>query len=272
MRAARDEVRSLAALARAGFHRFATYRMATITGAFTNSVFGLARAAILGSAITTSATGSVAGYTAAQVVTYAWIGQALIAPVHVFQWNELALRVRTGEIATDLTRPVDLQLSWLATDLGRAGYSLIPRGLPPVLVGALTFGLVLPPGVLPYALGAISTLLAVVISFGCRFAVNLAAFWLVEIRGVVVGYVAVSTLLCGLLVPVSWFPPWLHRVAQATPFPSMLQGPLDVLTGRATGTQALAVLGVQVVWLVVVLGLGRVLLRLATRTLVVQGG
>ncbi|MFZ0160664.1 MAG: ABC-2 family transporter protein [Kineosporiaceae bacterium] len=272
--------RALWAFARAGFRRHATYRLATAAGAFTNSVFGLVRAAILAGAITAATTtgspgspgGTVAGYTTAQVVTYAWIGQALIAPVWVFQWNELALRVRTGDIAIDLARPVDLQLSWLAADLGRAAYSVLPRGLPPVVVGALTFGLVMPTQALPYLLGLVSVTLAVAISFACRFAVNLLAFWLVEIRGVIGSYVAVCNILCGLLVPVSWFPGWLHAIARASPFPSMLQAPLDVLTARAAGGAALQTLGVQAFWLALTVLLGQGMLRLASRRLVVLGG
>ncbi|MBK8075694.1 MAG: ABC-2 family transporter protein [Kineosporiaceae bacterium] len=260
------------AFLRAGFHRYATYRLATVAGAFTNSVFGLARAAILASAVAGAGAISAGGYTAHQVITYAWLGQALITPVNVFQWNELALRVRTGDIAIDLARPVDLQLSWLATDLGRAGYSLLPRSLPPVLIGALLFGLALPAHPLPYLLGALSVLLAVVISFACRFAVNLTAFWLVEIRGVIGSYVAISSLLCGLVVPVSWFPGWLDTLATATPFPSLLQAPIDVITGRVSGTAALGTLAVQAFWAVATLGVGRAVLHRATRKLVVQGG
>ncbi len=185
-------------LARASFRRFATYRASMAAGALTNSVFGLARAAILTSAVAAGA-GSATGYGTAQTVTYAWLSQALIAPIQVFQWPELALRVRSGEIAVDLTRPVDLQLSWLAMDLGRAAYSILPRGLPPLLIGAVITGLALPGAVLPYLLGAVSVLLAVVISFACRFLVSLAAFWVVEVRGVIGSYVTISNLLCGLI-------------------------------------------------------------------------
>lgn len=273
-------MRALWAIARASFRRYATYRMATAAGAFTNTVFGLVRAAVLAAAVagTTAASSATAGpptaggYTAGQVITFAWLSQALIAPIYIFSWNELALRVRTGEIAIDLARPLDLQLSLLAADLGRAAYSVLPRGLPPVVVGALTYGLVLPGHASAYLLGAVSVLLAVMISFACRFAVNLLAFWLVEVRGVIGTYVAISNLLCGLLVPVAWFPGWLLLLADATPFPSMLQAPLDVLTARSQGPQALTTLAVQAAWLVGMLALGRLMLARATRRLVVQGG
>lgn len=52
----------------------------------------------------------------------------------------------------------------------------------------------------------------------------------------------------------------------------MLQTPVDVLTGRATGAEAVLVLGIQALWLAVTVLAGRVVFRLGTRVLVVQGG
>jgi ABC-2 type transport system permease protein len=102
--------------------------------------------------------------------------------------------------------------------------------------------------------------------------VNLLAFWLVDVRGVLASYVLATTLLSGLVVPVRWFPAPVAALAAATPFPSMVQTPADVLTGHVHGAAALAAVGVQVAWLVVVGGLGRLALRSAQRRLVVQGG
>lgn len=264
-------IRALWACFVAGFRRWSAYRVATAAGAFTNTVFGLTKASITVAAIG-AAGGTLAGYDARTGATYAWLTQALIGPVHVFQWNELAERVRTGDIAVDFSRPVDLQLSWWAADLGRAAYTFLPRGLPPIVVGALTFRLTGPGQVWPYLLGAVSIVLAVSISFFCRFALNLCAFWLIEIRGAVTLYMVTSGVFCGLIVPVHWFPRWLEVIANATPFPSMLQAPVDILSGRVLGAEAMATFGVQVGWLVATLVLGRMVLARATQRLVVQGG
>lgn len=115
-------------------------------------------------------------------------------------------------------------------------------------------------------------MLATTISFGCRYAVNLAAFWLVEIRGVQLVYTVVSGFLCGLYVPVHWFPPWLGTLAGATPFPSMLQAPIDLFSGRSGLGEAVRVVGVQLAWAAAVLALGQLLTRRGRRVLEVQGG
>jgi len=258
-------------LARAGFRRYSTYRLATLAGLTTNTVFGLIRASILLAALASAGT-SIAGYDAGEISSFVWWSQGLIASVNLFAWSEVATRVRSGDIAVDFARPIDPQVAYLATDLGRGVLQFLARGVPSILIGALTFGIALPQSPWLWPLALVSTLLAVVISFGCRYAVNLTSFWLVESRGPQLVYVVVSGFLCGLYVPVHWFPGWLQLIAHATPFPSMLQTPIDLLSGRASPADALPLLLTQVLWASGALALGQVLTQLGRRRLEVQGG
>ncbi|MGZ4614286.1 MAG: ABC transporter permease, partial [Actinomycetes bacterium] len=232
------------ALARAGFRRWASYRQAAVAGMFTNIVFGVIKLSVL-LAVVDQTGGTVAGYDRASLSTYVWVSQGLIAVVYVFGWTELSQRVRTGDIAVDLARPVDLQLSWLATDLGRALYSVGARAVIPLIVGAALFGFSVPHDPVAILLLAPAVLLAVVISFACRFLVNLAAFWILEVRGLVTLYVLTMNLLCGLIVPVQLFPPWLKVLAYCTPFPWLLQAPCDLVTGQAEGWAAVGTIAAQ---------------------------
>ena len=264
-------LRPAAALAGAGYRRWATYRQAAVAGVFVNTVFGVIKLSIL-LGVASAAGGTVAGYDAASLSTYAWVAQAMIAVVMIFGWTELADRVRTGDIAVDLARPVDLQLAWLATDLGRAAWGLVSRAAVPIVFGAVFFGFHWPDDPTAVALLPVSLVLAVCVSFALRFMLNLLSFWLTEIRGLVLLYVLVSGLLGGHLVPVQLFPHWLQVLAYATPFPAMVQFTIDLVTGQATGLRAVGEVVAQLGWAVALLLAGRVVLARATRRLVVQGG
>ena len=172
-----------AAIAGAGYRRWATYRQAAFAGVFVNTVFGVIKLSIL-LGIADSAGGTVAGYDAASLSTYAWVSQGLIAVVMIFIWTELADRVRTGDIAVDLARPVDLQLSWLAADIGRAAWAMLSRAVVPIVFGAIFFGFHWPT-IRPRSPAAGVVAARVCVSFACRFMVNLTAFWLTEVRGLV---------------------------------------------------------------------------------------
>ena len=147
------------ALARAGFRRWSSYRAATLAGVFTNTVFGFIRVAILLAAL--AAGGDIAGYSPADAITYTWVTQALIMMIAMWNWVDLATRIQTGDIVTDLQRPIDLQAAYLAEDQGRALYQLLARGLPPFLVGALVYDLEFPDSLEQWIAFAISLELAV---------------------------------------------------------------------------------------------------------------
>jgi ABC-2 type transport system permease protein len=264
-------VRTYLLLAAAEFRRYSTYRLAILAGITTQSVFGFIRVSVLFGAIS-SAGGTLAGYNQQLASTYVWLGQALLAPIALFAWIDIAERVSSGDIAVDFARPVDLQLAWWARDLGRASFQLLSRGLPPLFIGAVTVGLAWPDSWSAYPLGVMSLLLAVSISFMLRFLVNLIAFWTFDVRGYIGLYLIIGSLFSGLLIPVHLFPEWLRVVAYATPFPSILQTPIDVLSGWALGWAAAALVASQLGWLVGLVGLARLVQSRATRRLVVQGG
>jgi ABC-2 type transport system permease protein len=264
-------VRTYVELAKAEFRRYSTYRAATLAGIFTNAVFGFIRLGVLLAAIA-AAGGSLGGYGPQEASTYVWLGQAFLAPVAMFAWADLADRVRTGEIAVDLARPLDLQLSWWVRDLGRAAFALPTRGLGPLLVGALTVGVALSETWTSYPLGIVSLLLGISVSFLCRYGMNLIAFWTVDVQGFLNLYALLLGLLSGFYLPVHVFPGWLQTIAFASPFPAMFQAPIDVMSGRVVGAVAWQVIAGQASWIIGLVILTRLVLWRATRRLVVQGG
>lgn len=267
----RADLRTYGLLARAGFRRQATYRLALAAGIVTNSVFGVIRASILMGAVAGAGT-TVAGYDERAVSSYAWWGQVLLGSVAVWGWSELADRVRTGDIAADFLRPVPPYLSYLAADLGRGALALLVRGAPMIVIGSLYSGMTFPAGPVEWALGLVSIALAVAIAFLGHYVVNCIAFWIIEIRGILLAYGIVATLFAGLYVPVHWFPDWLRAFAAATPFPSLIQTPIDILSGYAAGPGAARLVAIQVGW-VLGLGIGAALTTAAgRRRLEVQGG
>ena len=78
--------------------------------------------------------------------------------------------------------------------------------------------------------------------------------------------------LAGLFVPLWLLPTWLQVIAQATPFPSMLMFPTDILSGRTDGIDAVKLVGAQLLWLAAMVAVGQLMTRRGRRHLEVQGG
>ncbi|UWE08271.1 ABC transporter permease [Actinacidiphila bryophytorum] len=262
-----------AAVAVRGFRRYATYRVATAAGVFTNTVFGLIIAYTY--IALWDQRPHLGGYTEAQALTYVWVGQALLAAMAQMGGGfetELMGRINSGAIAVDLYRPADLQAWWLAADLGRAGFQLLGRGVLPMVAGALVFDLALPASPLPWLLFAAAVCLGTVVSFAIRYLVGLSAFWLLDGTGVVQISWIVGLFFSGMLLPLNAFPGALGDVAQALPWSAMLQVPADVLLQRRQGADALLALAFEAGWAAALLAAGRLVQNLATRRVVVHGG
>jgi ABC-2 type transport system permease protein len=241
-----------------------------VAGVFVNSVFGLLRAYVL-LALYAQRT-VIGGYDAAAAVTYTWVTQAMVMTVFTWFWRELAFRVRTGDIATDLVRPVHPMRAALAFDLGRALYHALYRGVPPFVVGALLFQLTLPASPIVWVAFVLSVAVAVIVSFGFRWLYNTSSFWLLDDRGVAIISGMLMSLLSGFYIPVGFFPDWLAAIAHATPFPSMLQTPVDIFVGRIEGPGIVIALATQLAWAILMLAGARAVYALGVRRLVVQGG
>ena len=255
----------------AGFRRRSAYRLAALGGLVANLTFGLLKVAILFATVR-AAGGHLHGYTTASMSTYVWLSQGMLGSINMDGRIDLAQRVRDGQVAVDFLRPVDLQAATLADESGAALFSLVPRGLPSVLLGAATVGIALPTSPVFYLLGAVSLVLGVVVSVATVYLIAVAGFWIVETRGLQVFYMLASGFLGGLYVPIALFPRWLLIVATATPFPSMMMYPVDVISGLGGARTAAVLVLAQLAWLAGLAAIGQWLTRAGRHRLEVQGG
>ena len=260
------------AIAVRSFRRFSTYRIATASGAFTNTVFGFI---LCGIYLTLwRERPGLGGYDEADALTFVWLQQGLLLPVGIFgatTTTELGARVRSGEIAVDLYRPTHLLLWWLSVDLGRAMFQLLVRGSAPLLVGALVFDLKFPSGVTAWLAVAVGLVFGILVSFGIRYLVALSGFWITDSRGMEQLAFLLSAFFSGLILPLVVFPGWIGEFARATPWAATMQVPIDIWLGRNPGGTGAALM-FQLGWMLVLLLAGQLATSLATRKVVIQGG
>jgi len=261
------------AVATRAFRRYSTYTAATLAGIFTNSVFGIIYS--FAYLALWAQRPDAGGYDSVDAVTYVWLGQALLMTVALWgggTTDDLPERIRSGDIAIDLYRPVGLLGWYLAGDLGRATYHLLTRGLAPTVLGALLFDLRWPSTVQSVLGLLVCVPLAVTVSFAIRFLVACTAFWLLDASGPRLLSGVLAIFFSGMALPLVIFPDGLREVALALPWASYLQTPADIWLGRRTGWSLVGGLGLQALWAVVLLGCCQLVLRAATRRVVVQGG
>lgn len=255
----------------AGFRQQSTYRLAALGGLVANATFGLLKVAMLFATVR-AAGGELRGYDVASMSAYVWLSQGLLGSVNLDGRSDIATRIKEGTVAIDFIRPLSVQAASITTEVGKALFTIIPRGIPSVVLGVLVVGMAMPSTPLPYVMGAVSLLTGITVSYATAYVLATAGFWLIETRGLQVLYMVVSGFLAGLFVPISLFPHWLRVLAEVTPFPSIMMYPIDILSGRVAGPAAAGLLGQQLAWLAATGIAGHVLTHAGRRRLEVQGG
>lgn len=252
------------------FRRTTTYRSAYVAGILTNAFFG-ALICFVYEALYASG-GAVAGFTLNDLFSYTWATQALISIGAAWVTStEISASVRSGDVVADLMRPWSFLLYWLSRSFGERLFNLLFRGSLTYLIGVLYFAARVPsPAELLAFLPVV--LVAILSSFAISFCVNLAAFWLLDVTGLILLANVVISFFSGFLLPIAFFPPALQAVTYALPFHTLTSIPTQVFLGRIVGPELVAALGVQLVWAAVLVALALGVQSLAMRKLVVQGG
>jgi ABC-2 type transport system permease protein len=258
------------ALIRMAFQRQLTYRAATLAGLATNVFFGALRAYVLVALF--GARENVAGYSLPAAITYTGLTQALIAYIAIWGWWDLIRSIKTGDVASDLSRPLDFYWYWCAQDIGRAAAQLLIRGLPMMLLYALVYPILFPPSAWHWLALSLSLILALLVSFGWRFLTSLAAFWMQDAIGVGRFAANLATFLSGFLMPIAFMPDFVINIMRLTPFPAMINTPITIYLGLVNGPDLAGALGEQLLWVLILIVTSRFVLNAGVKKLVIQGG
>lgn len=258
-------------LAKKSFQRQVAYRTATLAGLITNMFFGVLRASIL-IAVFNAQVRTVPDYTVRDAITYTGLTQAFIGAVALWGWYDMIKSIKSGEVASDLARPYDYYNFWLAQDLGRSLFQLFTRGALGMLIFIVCFGASVPTSLEQWSLLALSTFLALLLSFSWRFLASAIGFWTTD----AVGWMRIASfgilLPTGFMIPLAFMPVWLQTLCYLTPFPGMINTPVDIYLGRAEGGRAVLLIALQVFWLIVLVVVGRLVAYAGRRKLTIQGG
>jgi ABC-2 type transport system permease protein len=180
-------------------------------------------------------------------------------------------RVREGQIALDIARPVSFLGQMLAQQVG------MTAGFATYVIAAFPFafflGALRPPASLEAAaLYLLSLVLAFSIVALMGLLLGLVSIWTLETSGILAIYRFANMFFAGALVPLTFFPPLLRAVAEALPFQTQAFIPLSIYFGRFEGIDLARAFAVQIFWLVALSACVAAMWRSAKQKLVVQGG
>lgn len=264
-------MRGYTAVLRARFLCLIQYRAAAAAGLATQVFWGLIRVMIF-EAFYREAAPSSHPMALHSVVTYVWLGQAMLA---MLPWNvdpDVRAMVRSGAVAYEMVRPLDLYGLWFARAVAMRTAPTLLRAVPLVGLALLFLGMRMPPTAGHAAAWAVAMAGALLLSCAITVLLGITLLWTISGEGIVRIAPAAIMLGSGLVVPLPFFPPLVRRVAEWLPFRGIADAPYRLYTGDLPTGALPGVLLHQAAWTVALVLVGRWVLARGVRRLVVQGG
>lgn len=258
------------AMLAARFRLLLHYRAAALAGLGTQLFFGAVLVAVMRAFYASS--DAVQPLALGQAVTYLWLGQAFFS---LLPWRgdpDVTALVRSGGIAYELLRPVNLYAFWLSRAIALRTAPVALRAVPLLIIAGLFLDLGRPASIEATALWIIALAGAVALSAVFTVLLNLSLLWTISGEGVTLLLPVVVTLASGLLLPLPLFPEWLQAVLQWLPFRGLMDVPHRIYLGELTGAAAGGALLQQWLWVAALAAGGFAVLKRGLHRVVVQGG
>lgn len=211
-----------------------------------------------------------------KLVSFLWLNQAFFALIYLwYKDKDIIKMIKTGNIAYELCRPQDVYLMWASKIMGERLSNATLRFLPVIIIACL-----LPK---PYNLDLSITLPRLIIflisfilsTFVMTFLIllyHIICLYTLDEKGIVNIFMVVSDILSGLSVPLPFFPNILQKIAYALPFRYVSDFPFQLYVGNISINNGLIGIGMQILWIIILVVIGRLLMSNALKKAVIQGG
>ena len=211
-----------------------------------------------------------------ELSSYIWMQQAFLAMFMTWFFdNEIFDTITSGGISYELCRPCDLYHMWFIKNMSVRLSRVVLRCVPVLVFAAFLpdpFGLQPPISLTAALLFPLSMILGFLVLIAFSMLIYISAFYTISPMGIRILTTSLLEFLCGGLVPIPFFPDWLQPIMYALPFASIQSTPFLIYNGHLSTSESMQSLLLQVVWLLLLLTLGKIWMKQALKKVVVLGG
>lgn len=215
----------------------------------------------------------VAGVSIAQMMTFVVVTRFINSLTSIRLSRDIEDRVKSGEIATDLIRPMDIRLLFASRSLGDSLASLLLDGIPVVLFCIVYLGgIMAPASPAHFMMFVISTLMAIIVNISLELLIGTLAFWYMNAGKLNMFVYSLSALFSGGVVPLWFLPSWLKYIAYALPLQAINFIPMNIYLGNVTIMGSVQSICVQAAWAALLLAIQSMLWSKILKKIVLFGG
>ncbi len=187
----------------------------------------------------------------------------------------VGMEILDGSIAMRMVRPCSFEMCFLFQELGNRLISMTMIFVPMVagveiyrfcITGEVRFNLMY------FGFYLLSLVFAYMISFYFNVIYGFMAFFFKNLWGTTLVKETLVSFLSGGIIPLAFLPTGLANVLNFLPFASLSYTPVMIYMGMYSVTEILWRIGLQIFWMLVMMGLSKLVWNSAVKHLSIQGG
>jgi len=211
-----------------------------------------------------------------QLVSYLWLNQAFFALIYLWYKDKDVIKmIKTGNIAYELCRPQDVYMMWASKILGERLSNVALRFLPVIILASLLpnpYKLNLSITFIRLIIFIISFVLSTILMTFLILLYHVICLFTLDEKGIVNIFMVVSDILSGLVLPLPFFPDLFQKIAYILPFRYISDFPFRFYVGNIPLNDGVIGIIIQIIWIIILVILGRILMKKALKKAVIQGG
>lgn len=250
------------------------YRTAAFAGIMTQVVWGFMNIMIYVSFY--SHTNSVDSISLPELITYVWLNQAFLILIYMKSLDpEIINKIKNGTVAYELCRPYNLYTWWYIKLISKKYAAVLLRFFPIIVLGLLLpkpFNMELASSFTNFILFIITLILGSILLVSIIMIIQIIGFFTNEDKGIANIIIIIANFLSGATIPVPLLPNIVQMITEYLPFRLISDLPFRIYSGNIGIGYALKSVLLQIIWILILISIGRIIMNKVLKKVSIQGG
>lgn len=249
------------------------YKTAAFSGILTQLFWGIMNVMVFTAFYQYS---SITSINLQELVTYVWLNQAFLILIYMrIKDNDLMESIKNGTVAYELCRPYDLYSWWYIKLLTQKYAAVLLRFIPVIVFSIILpygYSLSAPNSIINFILFCITLILGSLVLVAILMIILSISFFTCQDKGISDIIFIVSDVLAGAILPLPLLPKIIQNISEYLPFRLVGDLPFRIYSGNVDIIYALKSLILQIIWIFILVIIGRLIMRKALKNICIQGG
>ena len=211
-----------------------------------------------------------------ELMCYVWLNQAFIMMIYLsIKDGNINEQIKTGTVAYELLKPYDLYTWWYIKLLAKRYAGTFLRFLPIILVAFILpapYNLTLPASPLYFLMFIVTLFFGSLLIGAINMIVQTITFYTYQDKGISSIIYSIGGLLSGFCIPLPLMPDFILKIANVLPFRYIGDLPFRLYSSNINYSDGLICMGFQIMWIIILVIIGKIIMKYTLKKVSIQGG